>query len=425
MMSFLPEYSASRRSFLLTGVAAAAPPAAEDIADLRSEKLRDSLRLACRWVTDVAQMRSDTLGEERNSRKLMHRHWKGALRGEYSAARRQWSFFCPIWHTGQAIKALVWAGQALHEESLIAAAKFSAGFIGAERVSSQDDPDYGLIFGFEDKGGEVNTSAVLECLDGLFVLSDATREGRYAEWALAAVAWVARKAWLGDGLFRDAYDVQSRQFMPPPWGGDKPGRPLMENAIFLKAWRRTQNPRYRTIFYTVADRLLKDEEPAGNWINYPPCNPRNGNIHPRQAFWWGYPMLDAYRDSRDRKYLACAARAGEWYLNAMRADGGLFRGTFRDFRTDSFGHATSGIACAALLWHELWKETGESRWLAAIQKALNHCMKMQFREVQDPNLAGAILEKVQPPDGTDRSPYHLRDLGTIFYIQAASSVLRP
>jgi len=417
----------STRRGLLRALAAAVPGAAAGdgggIDSLRSEKLRASLRLACAWVTDVAQMKSDSLGEERNSRRLQHHHWKGALRGEYSAARRQWSFFCPIWHTGQAIKALVQASRALGDKSLLDAAVFSAGFIGAERVADRDDPDFGLILGFEDKGDQVNTSAVLESLDGLFTLADATGDKRYAEWALDAVAWVARKAWLGDGLFRDAYDVKARTYVAPPWGGDKPGRPLLEDAVFLKAWKRTGNQVYRRIFFTTAERLLKDEEPSGNWIQYPPCNPKTGGIHPRMAFWWGYPMLDAWRESGDRKYFACAVRAGEWYLHAMRADGGLFRGTFRDFKTDSFGHATSGIACAMVLWLALWKETGEERWLAAMGKALTHCMKMQFREVQDPNLKGAVMEKVVPPDGTDRSPYHLRDLGTIFHIQAASGIL--
>jgi hypothetical protein len=30
------------------------------------------------------------------------------------------------------------------------------------------------------------------------------------------------------------------------------------------------------------------------------------------------------------------------------------------------------------------------------------------------------MEKVLPPDGTDACPYYIRDLGTVFFIQAAS-----
>ncbi len=44
---------------------------------------------------------------------------------------------------------------------------------------------------------------------------------------------------------------------------------------------------------------------------------------------------------------------------------------------------------------------------------VDFCAQMQFTSPADPNLRGAILEKVLPPDGSDRSPYHVRDLGTI------------
>jgi hypothetical protein len=36
----------------------------------------------------------------------------------------------------------------------------------------------------------------------------------------------------------------------------------------------------------------------------------------------------------------------------------------------------------------------------------------------DLNLTGCIIEKVLPPDGTDRSLYHIRDIGSIFFIIA-------
>jgi hypothetical protein len=50
-------------------------------------------------------------------------------------------------------------------------------------------------------------------------------------------------------------------------------------------------------------------------------------------------------------------------------------------------------------------------------------MNMQFTHPQDHNLHGAILEKILPPSGSDASPYHIRDLGTIFFIQAAAEYL--
>lgn len=393
-------------------------PAVEREPKLDRAVLTRALNSACDWMTGVAQMKADALSGEQNSHQLEHHHWRGALRGEYRASTRQWDFFCPVWHTGQAIKSLVWAAQAFNRPGLLDSARLAAEFIGRERIADQSSPHYGLVFGFEDFGDKSSTSAVLESLDGLWLLADATGDARYAEWANAAAAWEARNSYLGDGLFRDQFDVKSWRYLPPNAGANKPGRPLNDDAIFLKAATRGANPKLRAIFYEVAERLLRDEDPPGNWINYGPCNALTGMIHPRQAYWWGRPMIDAYRDSHDTRYLDCARRAGQWYQNAMRIDGGLFRGTRRDFRTDSFSHATSGVACAVLLWEELWKETREETWLESIRTGLDFCQTMQLRNVRDPNLKGAVIEGVEAPDGTDSSPYYVRDLASIFFVQA-------
>jgi hypothetical protein len=390
---------------------------------LNRAALASAVSAACDWITGVAQVKMDSLSREHNSHKLEHRHWRGALRGEYRASTHQWDFFCPVWHTGQAVKALVWAAQALNRPDLLDAARLSAGFIGADRITDQSSPHYGLIFAFEDFGDKVSTSAVLESLDGLFLLSDATGDGRYAELAQSSVAYEARHSYLGDGLFRDRFDVKNLTPVPLPADADKPGRPLNDDAIFLKAAARGGKPELHTIFYEVAERLLREEDPPGNWIGFGPCNAATGMIHPRQAYWWGLPMIDAFRDSRDPRYLACARRAGQWYQNAMRLDGGLFRGTRRDFKTDSFSHATSGVACAVILWEELWKETHDETWLASIRTGMNFCLSMQLRNVLDPNLQGAVIEGVEAPDGSDASPYYLREIVTIFFVQAASRVL--
>jgi hypothetical protein len=54
---------------------------------------------------------------------------------------------------------------------------------------------------------------------------------------------------------------------------------------------------------------------------------------------------------------------------------------------------------------------------------------MQFTCPADPWLKGVILEKVLPVHdgwsrkGGDDSPYYIRDLGTIFFVQAAAQYL--
>jgi hypothetical protein len=108
----------------------------------------------------------------------------------------------------------------------------------------------------------------------------------------------------------------------------------------------------------------------------------------------------------------------------MRLDGGMFRDTGPEFRTPSFGHATSGIACAASMWCDLIREYGDTEWREPLRRALRFCYSMQFADVRDQNLRGAVLEKVMPPNRSDAPPWYLRDVGTFFYIQAVCKALR-
>jgi hypothetical protein len=415
--------SIHRRGFLLAGASAIGwlRPAAGDTAaktadgDLNATYLRNAIRLGCGWLTDVAQIKTEKLnGNETNSRQLPHKHWRGAMRGDYRAADRKWDMAGPMWHTGQAIKALVMAGKVLEDDQYLAPARVSAEFIGMERSTDRRSRNFGMLYAYEYKADEVNTAGVLESLDGLFALAEATGDRKYSDWALDAAFWAARNAYHADGLFRDAFDLKTAQFVAPPWGRDKSGRPLVDDAVLLKAYRLTKNALCRKLFFAAADRLLKEEETLGHWNNYPPGT-KSAYGHPRQAYWWGYPMIAAYHESGDRRYLECARRVGDWYLHLTRDETDPFHGSLRA----SAGLETSGMACAAILWLELYEETKDERWIAAARRAMRYCLAMQFREVQDPSLKGALLEQVLPPNGSDRSPYFVRDIATTFFIQAA------
>jgi hypothetical protein len=391
-------------------------------------ELQDAMLLACRWLTEIAQVKTETIPDEDNTRNHRHHNWRGAIRGEYSVAERQWGFFCPIWHTGQAVKALVAAYRVTGEKQLLASARSGASFIGSEQNQTEGDDDFGLIHAYEDFGDKINVSAILETLDGLFALADATGEQCYEKWALDALHWIARKAYLpGEGEVRDVYDPAAHCIVEvPSWTAGKlsqRGRPLLDDAVFLTGFERSGEESLRRIFFEIAERLLATEAPPGNWIGFGPCDPQAGNIHPRHAYWWGKPMLRAWQSSGDEKYLHCARRAADWYVQALRTDGGIIRNTYRDFNTDSFGHATSGTACAAILFQEYSAATGTNDYAEPTQRALNFCQTMQLHSPRDPNLTGVILEKVLPPDGTDRHPYYVRDLGTIFFVQAAATFL--
>lgn len=387
------------------------------------EKNRDketaALDGAVEWLTKVATVRDNVpVGEK--GRQLSYSHWNGAIRGEYRVATREWNSFCPIWHTGQAVKALVLAAQALKRPELLQAARFSAEFILKNRVT--EGPDRGLILAFEDHPDKVNTSAILESLDGLFHVSEATGDAAYGQAAIDALRWVRDHAWdAAQGKFNDIYDPAQRTFIFGIHASQ--GRPLLDDAVFLKGWRLTGDESLKAVAVQTGETLLRDETPSGNWVQYIPCNKERGNIHPRHAYWWGLPMLELFEATGDERFRACFLRSVEWYKRALRRDGGLIRNTYTDFNTDSFGHATSGAACAVIVFLAYLEHTGDESILEYVHRGLDYCKMMQFTNPEDPNLRGCILEKVLPPDGTDRSPYYIRDLGTIFFVQAMARSL--
>jgi hypothetical protein len=381
--------------------------------------LLDSVRQACGWLTEVAQVKHARLSDEPGMRiaKCDYADWRGAT-GEYTQRDPSWLYFCPIWHTGQAVRSLVRASQLLADPKTMEAAKFSAEFVLRHRVADPADEDYGLIFGFEDYPDKVNISAILESLAGPLDLAGATGEDRYFETVRTAAEWVLRKAYLPEhGLFRDVYDPAVRAFLAES-AFHAVGRPIADDAVLLTVGRRTGNEAMVRAFYRILDYLMQHEDPPGNWISVAPCSTARQSIHPRHAYWFGAPFIDAFLDARDDRYLQVAIRAGRWYQQAQRRDGGLFRGTYRDFSTDSFGHATSGIACAVKLWSRLWSITGSDEWIEPAARAIDFCRLMQMTDPEDPNLRGCIVEKILPPDGTDRSLINVRDLASIFYIQA-------
>ncbi|MBT9775151.1 hypothetical protein GPL15_01350 [Clostridium sp. MCC353] len=109
----------------------------DDNALLSPEHMETSLRAACRWLTDRAQMKTERLTEEKNSKNHIYQNWKGAMKGEYSASFRQWDFYCPMWHTGQAVKALVRAYRLTGDETYLNAAREGSHFIYRYQIWEQ------------------------------------------------------------------------------------------------------------------------------------------------------------------------------------------------------------------------------------------------------------------------------------------------
>ncbi|MFB3825603.1 MAG: hypothetical protein ACE15B_02495 [Bryobacteraceae bacterium] len=353
----------------------------------------------------------------------------GAIRSEYLPASGHWRFYQPdfqepFWHTGQAVRALVLAHElSRNTKYLDAAVRGGQYMIHGQVLDRGDARHYGFLFERTAKGA--STASQLEGLCALLDLYRATGDRKWRERFKLGLDWIVKNLYRdGEGRFTNNYLPAARQFAPP-----ERSRPLIDDATLYLAWLEFKEPAYLRMFGEIAGRLLRDEDPPGNWIRYQPCRTDafggQGQIHPRQAWWWGYPMLAAYDAFQDEKYLKAAARTADWYIENSSLDGACYYHNTRNARHLSFDFCVSATGCAGVIYADLWKRTGQAKYRAAIEKTLGFLLRAQFGpSAGDPNLRGAFFEGLQPPDGTGRQQYYIRDISTTFAVRAMLEILR-
>lgn len=377
----------------------------------REELLNKALR-GCDWLTDVSQVMD---------KKVVY---YGAMRGEYDTKSKKWAFYGPFWHTGQAVRALILAHKMTGKEKYLKHAVLGGEYmIRDQALDANDTKYYGFIHGKEAEGS--NTASQVEGFMAIYDLYKVTGDKKWLERFHLAVDWVGRYAYLeGEGLFHNGYSATKDEFPPV-----EKARPTNDDAVFGHAYLEFKDERYKQIFKEVADRLIKDEDPLGNWMKYPPCRPEvfegRGRIHPRHAWWWGYPMLTAYDVFGEQKYLDAGIRAAEWYIENNNLDGGYYYNvTKTGSKHLSFDFCTSAVGCAVIMWCDLYKRTGEEKYKKEIEISLGYLLRAQFnQDVEDKNIRGAFFEGMLPPDGTMCPGFYFRDIATIFASRAMLEVL--
>jgi hypothetical protein len=347
----------------------------------------------------------------------------GAIRNEYNTKTHTWYLNGPVWHTGQAIRALVIAYRHTSDDALLQVCADMGDYIVRNIVDDPGGPNHGLLLAYEGDNVAVNNQIVFETIPGLLDLAEVLDDRSWVDHASRAADFTLGGFLPEEGLLVDHYHVDEARFVGDP-DNPYPGRPALDDAALHLLAQATGQDKYNEVFLSIADRTVREEDPLGTWIIFPPWDYRTGRMHIRTSWWWGYPMLKAYDISNDPRFWQAALRVGDWYLEQQNLDGGFYYSPQVQGKHSSFGLATSGAAVASIIWSELFTRTGDKRYRDAINRSVRFLITAQFsQDVDDPNIRGALWESPNAADGSGCPGYYIRDIATIFAIRALDKVL--
>ena len=365
--------------------------------------------------------------------------YDGAFRTEYNTKTREWSLFEPIWHSGQDIKALLCAYRLGRARKYLQSTIMAGAFIRRHQVLAQDKRLHGVITGYiTPDSRETCVATMIESLPGLLELHRITGDSVWLNSSILAAEWIIRNAYKGNGMIYWKYDHIKRKIIHNPWEGSREGgykqkylvppddaAPLIDDAVFYRLYCATKRKKYLAIFHELADRIYQEQNPPGCWVRYPASNPYTGMIQTRASWWWGNPLIHAYRVFREQRYLATAVDCADRCLQVQNLDGGLFSHYRTDGRHDSFGICGSSTAVVVMLWLDLWDVTKDRKYLTAARKGIEFLLKTQFSpEYPDETLRGAFFESASFYEGGGGHWHNVRDIATGFGIQALYKALK-
>lgn len=326
----------------------------------------------------------------------------GKARGDYDWRSGQWREYEVAWHTGQAIEALLWAHKATGQQRYLERARQGGDYwVGLELKSG---PFMGMVNAEHgDRLGRlINFTTVGNGTPGLFHLSRATGDPRYADVASHAIAWLADNTKVpGQELYYNILDPDTGTI----WKDRSPhhdvekasinqvSRPNIEGSPFLDACDHLKRKPLCKAHDNLALATMQRQSKDGIWMEFEPNNPENGTVHPRFNSWNAEAMLRQYKRTKDKRFLDAALATARANVRMMKDDGAFDYVQNISGKGGTTSPTGSATAFAGILWIGLrtegFTEFDEhihtaARWLIANRFPTNH---------PDPNLRGQVIER--------------------------------
>jgi hypothetical protein len=357
----------------------------------------------------------------------------GKGRADYDLMTGTWLEYEPHWHTGQQIFGLVEAWRITGEHRFLNRARRAGHWwIGTEFQTPH--PLSGLVNAYHGDhiGALINFTTISDGTPGLFALSKATGDPRYADVATRSGAWLYANTKVpntipaGDGLFYNFIDPSAGAIVkdrsPTHPGVRQPtitqtARPNIEGFLFKDMCTHTGDKAWCDRFIAQAYAALKRQDVNGLWMQFEPNNPETGDVHPRFNIWNAEAMLEAYELTKDPAFLQGALKTGRFMARVQRPDGAIFYNLKSDgtFRRDSI--TGSATAFAAILWLRLRDFGVGDEFTSNIDRSARWVLTNRFPlDHPDRNLRGGVLEtRVRVIDGKTRIA--IRDIASAFSLR--------
>lgn len=383
------------------------------------------VRQAIREMADYAQ------------KTLLQQNGQG--RADYDYVGSEWLEYEPQWHTGQLIWGLVSAGQYLKDPSLIASAR-RAGDWWISSEYKAPHPFAGLVNAYHGDRLHhlINWTTISDGTPGLYILSKATGDRKYADTATRSGRWlwdhtrVPATVKGGEGLFYNLFDPK-RGVILTDWNAHKQGvaydakeatrvgtppitelaRPNIEGFLFADMCQHTGEKIWCGRFVEQADFAISRQYDNGLWMDFEPNDLKTGQVHPRFNIWNAEALIKAFDLTGNRKYLEAAAKTARFHRDTSAKDGTIYYQTRIDGSVNRDSVTGSGVAFNGILMLQL-KERGYTEFNEAIERAATWVIKNRFSAAHpDPNLAGALIDtRYKVKDGATQLLN--RDVGTTF-----------
>lgn len=352
----------------------------------------------------------------------------GKGRADYDTTAGVWRDYEPHWHTGQAVLGLVEAWRITGDPELLAAAR-RGGDWWVSTEYRKPHPLGGLVSAVhgDSVGDLINFTTVSDGTAGLFALSHAVGDTKYADSAARSGDWLFSNMRVPgeDGLYYNMIDPKTGRVITdfsPHHPESRPpkvtqvARPNIEGSLAKDICRHRDERRWCDLFVAHARTVVARQHPNGLWMDFEPNDPDRGTVHPRFNLWNAEALLEAYDLTRDRVFLDAAAKTARQTTKYQRADGTIHYELKADGTSERVSVTGSATAFAGILWLRL-RDYGVDGFDENIDRSLRWLLANRYAEDHpDPNLRGAVLEtRVRTVDGRIRIAH--RDIASSFALR--------